>query len=71
MRTVLLYKVRMRRKGLRQWARCLPREIGAALVAEAFQTLLSTGDATGLEGLEFARLVTARRRRNLLNVSRP
>ena len=63
MSTTTLYTARIARRSLRRWAQRMPREIGAALVSEAFQALLCEGDAGPLKSLEFIRHVDGRKRR--------
>ncbi len=63
MSETLIYTARFRRRKLRQWAASVPREIGAALVSEAFHVLLTTGDASAVKGLDFAGHVDGRRKR--------
>lgn len=58
---VAIYRAQIHRPALQKWARKLPREVGAAIIAEAVQELLQ-GDCGGLKSLPFVRHVNARRR---------
>lgn len=59
---VPIFTAQISRPALQKWANRIPRDVGAAIIAEAVQELLQ-GDCGGIKSLPFVSRLNARRRR--------
>lgn len=57
----VVFAAQIHRPGLQKWARRIPRDIGATIIAEAVGDLLD-GECSTLKGLPFISRLNARRR---------
>ena len=67
---VPIFTAQISRHALQKWAGRIPRDIGAAIIAEAVQELLQ-GDCGGMKSLPFVSRLNARRKHRRRTQSKP